>query len=131
MENATIFRYAAQRQGGVSMEILMKLKPYLNPDPDALDSADSVEVDVSELVKKAGLITAKAAIQKAWLDENCAMFSAQSDWHESLGHPLLDSNLLKANSGYASFSACSEYCTRRRALTARKICDLPPKLPSV
>jgi post-segregation antitoxin (ccd killing protein) len=90
MGRAPKFRYLTQRAGDVSMVILMKFKRYLIHDAEALDSAVSHGIDVSEVVEEANLTAAKTSNRNARLDESQRAFSAQSEWHKTRGHPRAD-----------------------------------------
>jgi antitoxin CcdA len=67
-----------------------KRKTSLTLDAEALDGAKNLGINVSAVVEAALISAVTEARRKKWLAENARAFSAQSDWHESHGHPLAD-----------------------------------------
>lgn len=67
-----------------------KRKTSLTLDAEALDRAKELGINVSAIADTALANAVAEAQRQKWLDENAAIFKAQSDWHDRNGHPLAD-----------------------------------------
>lgn len=74
-----------------------KRKTSLTLDTEALEGARELGVNVSAVAEAALVRAVDEARREKWLAENADAFAAQSDWHETHGHPL--ANIITAPSG--------------------------------
>lgn len=65
---------------------MSRTKTSLSLDSDTLEIARAYGINISA-VSEAAL---KEAVRQAWLTENAEAFKAQSQWHETHGHPLAE-----------------------------------------
>ncbi len=65
-----------------------KRKTSLTLDGAMLDDARTLGINVSAVAEAALASAVAEARQAQWLAENAAAFEAQSEWHETNGHPL-------------------------------------------
>lgn len=67
-----------------------KRKTSLTLDTEALEGARELGVNVSAVAEAALVRAVAEARHEKWLAQNADAFAAQSDWHETHGHPLAD-----------------------------------------
>ena len=72
------------------MAAATKRKTSLTLEPDLLDAARDLGVDVSAVANAALRHAVSVARQLRWRDENADAFAAQAAWHDHHGHPLAD-----------------------------------------
>ncbi|MBY6159424.1 type II toxin-antitoxin system CcdA family antitoxin [Mameliella alba] len=65
-------------------------KTSVTLDAEALDLAKELGINVSAVAEVALLNAVAVARREQWLADNADAFTAQSDWHERNGHPLVD-----------------------------------------
>ncbi len=72
------------------MTTAAKRKTSLTLDADALEHAKDLGINVSAVAEAALVQAVAKARREQWLAENADAFAAQSNWHETKGHPLAD-----------------------------------------
>lgn len=65
---------------------MSRSKTSVSLDTRTLELAREYGVNISA-VSEAAL---KEAVRQAWLEQNAEAFKAQSEWHETHGHPFAD-----------------------------------------
>ncbi len=84
------------------MSSASKRKTSLTLDAELLDSAKTLEINVSAVAESALKSAVAQARRAQWLSENAGAFRAQAAWHERHGHPLAD---IMISPGASSWSA--------------------------
>jgi len=72
------------------MATVLRRKTSLNLDAQALDAAKDLGINVSRVADRALRQAVSEARRRRWLEENAEAFRAQSEWHETHGHPLAE-----------------------------------------
>lgn len=67
-----------------------KRKTSLTLDAEVLDSAKTLQINVSAVAEAALKSAVAEARRQHWLQENADAFAAQAAWHERHGHPLAE-----------------------------------------